>query len=495
MLEVKKRLLKKLEGEEKEEEKEKKPIEITYLKTDEFIIEQIVPLIKERTIKAIAGHAVGGGGSLTLPLHFLKYSFKTKESKEIEEIEIDGTTYKPIQSELFDDNNTLIFPSGVDEYESDYKLIKEIREYVHYYLQVKESEEWLIVYFVLLTWLSDQFPFTAYLHFVGITGSGKSRAIEVVSQLCYKSIQGSGSVTVSSIFRLVNMFQGTLILNEFEIGSEKQEGFNEKMQILKAGSEDYVVFRVEGEGKKKVESFKLKGPKVFAGEHTIENAALESRMIVIPMSKKTRPIPLYKTTKFKQQGEALRRKLLMWRFRHINKVNLEEFEYGVDKLKGFDSRIQQVMTPLYILAEDDIKKKIVDYITIKEEEVKSARREEIAGKVFEYIVKNTDMREKRCYWQPLTEEFKEEYTPRKLSNIVRRELGLDLIETGHDKVKHVPYDDVLFNSLKDHYGIEAVTAADTLHPTHVTLQPQKVRDVDKKEEETDEIDLKESLQP
>ena len=99
------------------------------------------------------------------------------------------------------------------------------------------------------------------------------------------------------------------------------------------------------------------------------------------------------------------------------------------------------------------------------------------------------MKTARCAWQPLGEAFGEEYTPRKLSNIVRRELGLNLLEAGHDKVKYIPYNHELFESLKNHYGITAVTAADTLHPSHVTLQAQKLRDVDKKEEESDEIDV------
>ncbi len=458
---------------------EKKIKEVTLLETDDFILEQIVLPTTARKIKAIAGDAGLAGHSQELEHRFLKYKFKENTWDEIDEEEIEGIFYVPIKSKLFNDNITLIFPSGVEEYETDIKLIKEIKEYIHYYLQVDEEEEWLIVYFILLTWLADRFPFTAYLHFVGITGTGKSRAIEVLSQLCYKSIQGSGSITISSIFRLVNTFQGTLILNEFELGKESQEGYNEKLQILKAGSEDYVVFRVEGEGKKTVESFKLKGPKVFAGEHTIDNAALESRMIVIPMSKKTRPLPLYKTNKFKTQGEVLRRKLLLWRLRHIHKVNLEEFEFGVEELKNFDSRIQQVMTPLYILAEEEVKKKIIEYI--KQKEVKLARREEPAGKIFSFI--NSNIIENKVLWQTITSEFEEDYTPRKLSNIVRRELGLTINEEGHDKIKYIIYKEELFNRLRDHFGLSCEPPA----PTAPTAQAQKVRDVE--EEEIDYKDI------
>ncbi|OFW54003.1 MAG: hypothetical protein A2163_07990 [Actinobacteria bacterium RBG_13_35_12] len=443
-----KRLVDSTEGKSKKEN----VISVSYIKTADYVIEQIVKDTMSRKIEAIAGLA--GGAGTYFRTWFIQYFLKSKTEhwEERDDIEIDNCNFIPVESHLFEgDDAVLIFPSGLKEYESDTQLIKEIKEFINDYLQVPKKYENIIAYFALFTWIADHFPFTCYVHFVGLTGSGKSRGIDVMSQIVYKAIRGSGSITPSSIFRLTSQFQGTLLLNEFEM--TKDDSNSEKVQILKAGSENFAAFRVEKvEGSKKlqVEKFTLKGPKIIAGEHPIENAALESRIITIPMIKKTRRLPLIMSKKFSERGEELRNKLLLWRFRHIGKINLEDIEYGFSELEAFDSRIQQVITPIYYLADEATRKEILSYIKQQEEEIHLARREELDGKVFQAIYEN--LVDNKVLFSTITQQFNPEYTPRKISNVIRKELSLQIKEEGHDKIKYVHLTENQLKRLKAHYG-------------------------------------------
>jgi hypothetical protein len=57
----------------------------------------------------------------------------------------------------------------------------------------------------------NEFP---YLRFRGDYGTGKSRALIVVGSLCYKAYFASGASTVAPIFHTLDLFRGTLILDE-----------------------------------------------------------------------------------------------------------------------------------------------------------------------------------------------------------------------------------------------------------------------------------------
>ena len=64
-------------------------------------------------------------------------------------------------------------------------------------------------------WIYEKFPFIPYVHFVGGTGTGKSSATFTLGSLCYKPIDTTGSMTISSIFRLATSWRGTLLIDEF----------------------------------------------------------------------------------------------------------------------------------------------------------------------------------------------------------------------------------------------------------------------------------------
>jgi len=69
----------------------------------------------------------------------------------------------------------------------------------------------------------------------------------------------------------------------------------------------------------------------------------------------------------------------MWRFRKLNDINLSELEFGYKELKHFDGRTQQVITPIYYMADAKARKDILTFAKLQEEETLRERRESLDG--------------------------------------------------------------------------------------------------------------------
>src|SRR5204863_8860180 len=80
-------------------------------------------------------------------------------------------------------------------------------------------------FYLLFTWVYDDFNELPYLRLRGDPGCGKTRFLLTVGSLCYKPIFASGASTVSPLFRLLDAIRGTLIIDEgdFRFSDEKAE--------------------------------------------------------------------------------------------------------------------------------------------------------------------------------------------------------------------------------------------------------------------------------
>ena len=343
-----------LEGVVGKEDKDGR-IQSSFLETDKFIAEQVLGTSDE--LNELSEPNIDTG--------YIKY-YKTNPEKIdfVETIDYGGKVFTPIKGAVVDEG-IIALPTGTEEYEDDKKLINNISEFLYTYFQVSPFDEVILPYLVLFYWISDKFPFVPYLQFLGLPGTGKSTALEVIGTICYKAIRASGGTSFASIFRLAHQWKGTLLLNEFELGERGSESYRALVQLLRSGVEKDPLFKVEGEGKKQVEVFDIKAPRVFASQSEIGDAALASRTIVIHMTKSTKRLPLYRLKSFYEKAEKLRNQLLLWRLRHLDQIDLSKIEFGFLELEKFDRRIQQVLTPIYYLADTEIKKSIITFIIKK----------------------------------------------------------------------------------------------------------------------------------
>src|SRR3990167_1126601 len=317
----------------------------SFLETDDYILEQV----SNATDATCATDATD--------IQFCIFNKKTASIVFQDNFLLRGREYCPIVDEILL-NHVIKLPSKPEEYGDTGTLIKDIKSYLQKNIELPPFYDNFLPYIVLFYWAYDKFPFIPYIHFIGLTGTGKTTAQEVLGNICYKPIDASGAITMSPIFRTASQWRGTLLLDEFEPDSES---YKEMLAFLKSGVGNKAVLRTEGDKKREVRAYLIKSPKIFTSEKPTTSSGLRSRMFVVQMEKNKRRVPLYRLGKFQETALHLRTKLLMWRIRNLSKIDLMEIEYGFPELSAFDGRVQQVITPLYYFSDENTRKEIVEF--------------------------------------------------------------------------------------------------------------------------------------
>jgi hypothetical protein len=255
-------------------------------------------------------------------------------------------------------NNVVLFPVEPAAYGSQLELIDEVRAFIHRYVDVGDSFERIASYYVLLTWLYDAFNEVPYLRLRGEFGTGKTRFLQTVGSLCYRPIFTSGASTVSPLFHLLDMFGGTLILDEADFRYS-----DEKAEITKILNNGHVrgmpVLRSQLNRNREFNPhvFKVFGPKIIAMRGDFVDAALESRFITYETQ--SRPlrddICISLPASYDDEATALRNKLLMYRFenwgRHTPQNELAD--------PTLPPRTNQVLLPLLAIVDDERERELL----------------------------------------------------------------------------------------------------------------------------------------
>ena len=250
-------------------------------------------------------------------------------------------------------HGVVLFPSMPASYEDEPTVLGEVRAFIHKYADVSEAFEELASYYVLLTWVYDAFNEVPYLRFKGDFGSGKSRCLQTIGSICYKPMFVSGASTISPMFRIIDAFRGTLILDEsdFRYSDEKAE----IVKILNNGNAaGFPVLRSEVTPTREFNprAFAVFGPKIIASRSNFDDPALESRCLTESLSGR-RPrndIPISLPASFHDEARAIRNKLLMYRFRHRFSVAVEtEADVALP-----EARIAQIVAPLLGVVTDSL---------------------------------------------------------------------------------------------------------------------------------------------
>ena len=260
------------------------------------------------------------------------------------------TPYSPRNNLI--SNDVVLLPSGPEEYGSEEELRNEIQAFIHKYVDLSPLFEKIASYYVLFSWVYDSFNELPYLRFRGDPGSGKTRALLTIGSLCYKPIFASGASSTSPLFRILDAFQGTLIIDEsdFRFSDEKAE----LTKILNNGNvRGFPVLRSELSPATKEynpRAYRVFGPKIVATRGFFEDRALESRLFTEEMGQhRLRDnIPINLPAFHKEEALHLRNKLLLFRFRNLNKKIIQEGL--VDR--SIEPRLNQIFVPLLSIIED-----------------------------------------------------------------------------------------------------------------------------------------------
>lgn len=328
-------------------------------------------------------------------------------------------------------HGVVLFPSEPAEYGTEEDLVATVREFVHRHVDVSEDFETIATYYILFTWIYDSFHEVPYVRIRGGYGSGKTRFLLTVGALCRLPIFASAASTVSPVFRLLDAFRGTLILDEGDFRSDMQ---NELVKVLNHGNaRGFVVLRTEVSPKKEFDpkAYHVFGPKIIATRGFFQDRALESRCLTEDMrGGMRREIPLNLDERFHAEARSLRNRLLLYRLRHFKGGRQEAYAVAGD----LEPRLQQIFGPLLsVIGDPAARERIARRLGTMNEDLLDERAEmaeaQVLAVIRDLVAKGP---EARLAVQDITRQFVARYgaeyerrvTPRWIGSLLRRRLGL-----------------------------------------------------------------------
>lgn len=311
---------------------------------------------------------------------FAAYDKTTGDIEFVSAIDYPDFSILPIQGAEITEG-VITLPDSVLEYGSLLELKNEVRELINDYVDIDQEHLEYCSWYVLLSWVYDKLNTIAYLRFLGDTGCGKSRALDVIGKLCYKPLMMAGAVTPAPIYREIKRFRGTVILEEADFRDTTEK--SEVITILNCGIErGRAVIRCSQENPDVLEVLPCFGPKLFATRFSFHDKALEARCITCVMEETDRTdIPILLGSRFFKRAQVLRNKLLLWRFHHrklVDPDSVEEIDLGT-----LEPRLKQMGLPFAIPFKDlkDVMADFREFMQERQVEIIQQRSESDDGHI------------------------------------------------------------------------------------------------------------------
>lgn len=258
------------------------------------------------------------------------------------------------------EKGVVLLPSHPERYDSQEQLLAGLCSFIHTYADVPPFWEPLIAHYVLMTWVYDRFTAVPYLRFLGEPQTGKTRLLQITANLAYKAIIAGGATTVSPMFRLMDVYQGTFVIDEADF--KHSDLWSEIIKILNSGYMRGVpILRSEKAGNDyEPRAFDPFGPKILSTRQRFGDYALETRCITLetPETSLRPDIPRQLPAAFFQEALDLRNKLLRWRFESVGSIESDE-----SHLLRLEPRLTQIGTPLFSVATDsDFRTELLQFL-------------------------------------------------------------------------------------------------------------------------------------
>jgi hypothetical protein len=291
----------------------------------------------------------------------------------VEQWQFDGMTYLPIppRNNLLQHRVVLLPPPPAMPTDPT-DLVRDIRAFIARYVTFSEAFATIAAHYVLLSWVYDAFRELPYLRVRGDYGCGKTRALQVIGHLLYKPVFASGATTVSPIFHTLDLFRGSLVLDEADFRFSDQTA--ELTKILNNGNaEGFPVLRSVPNDKKLYDprAFAVYGPKLIAMREFWHDQALESRCLTETMGViAPRPgVPITLPKAFAEEASALRAQLLAYRLQTLPLLLASQVTHDA----GLSPRMNQLLTGLLACGTNETDRSaIVAFAADQEREAQSS---------------------------------------------------------------------------------------------------------------------------
>lgn len=218
------------------------------------------------------------------------------------------------------------------------RLLDEISCVIGRFVKLRADHLRIVTNFALATWFADCFEAAPVLWVVGPLGSAKTKLLKLMWCFCRRALI-AGDLRSASIYKLIDMWSPTLLLDEFEPARFCDNA--EIFRVLRSGSVPGVpVFR---NGR----AFLTYGLKIVASRQPLDDPALISRGVVVQLlPTEDASLPLDETTRRRIEAEFQDRLL---GFRLTNYAAVKNFSMDANCLQGLSARMKQIARALAAL--------------------------------------------------------------------------------------------------------------------------------------------------
>jgi hypothetical protein len=233
-------------------------------------------------------------------------------------------------------------PRGVEEVRgrtdvaSPEILFALIVNFIRQRVAVDPMQLFIMASFIDSTWYVDRLEHAPYLMIVGPPGSGKTTLLNLLGLLCRRPLV-LGDISAAALYRATSRFRVTLLLDES--GTPVGQSSQSLRHFLRIGTERGGVGRVGG-------MFDCYGAKVFTALEPPNDAALNSRCIIVPMLAANPEKKDLGTPEVRRYVDALRQGLLRWRLNRWASIQPAR----VPGSEALPPRAQDLLTSLAVAA-------------------------------------------------------------------------------------------------------------------------------------------------
>lgn len=272
--------------------------------------------------------------------YFIIYHTKTGYSyKDIAFVNDAGETVRPIPDPEVRDG-FIGLPTTLEDYGTEEELDKCIERFVKLWLDIPSHDRYLAVLNIRRSWIYDRFRTLNYLRALGEPGQGKSRYLDTLGAIHYKPMKTSGALTSAVLFRIIDKWRGTIIIDEADLARGDETA--DITKIINVGFEAGTpIQRCDPNDPSKIDFFNVFCPKVISTRKPFADQATETRCLTTTMRGTNRKdIPPTLTKEFDREVLSLRNKLLLWRFRNYTTIDPD----AALKIpfEGIEPRLRQV---------------------------------------------------------------------------------------------------------------------------------------------------------
>ncbi len=305
-------------------------------------------------------------------------------------LDVDGVRYLPPMPEVALMTKRVVgFAPHVGPLLKTEELVDEVQALIHKYLDISSFFERMSAYYVLLTWFYDAFNIIPYLRFRGDYGTGKSRGRKVVGGICFRPMRASGASSDAALFRMIDTWRGTLLMEEADY--ERSDYAQLVVKMLNQGydREQGIILRCADRSQDfETEAYVCYGPKILAMRGEFSDKALESRCLTEEMRGRTRDdVPRELPREFWTE-ELPRLQALLVRYR-LENWRPDMSKVADDKVINLpiEDRLIQITLSLFAIVDDErLRERLRSYLMEYHQKIVGQRGLTLAAKVLEALV-------------------------------------------------------------------------------------------------------------